>query len=180
MKQVFFLILFISVIGQPLVAQKFFTRSGQVSFHSKALLEDIDAYNNQGTFVVDLKSKQVQMAVLIKAFLFEKALMQEHFNENYMESDQYPKAEFKGTLNEELKFGNKEEVTLDLNGTLTIRGISKDLSTRATFKAAGDRIIGEASFPVKVADYRIDIPNIVKDKIAKEVEVKVKVELEKL
>jgi polyisoprenoid-binding protein YceI len=180
MKQILSFILLFTVLGQPLMAQKYFTRSGQVSFHSRALMEDIDAYNNQGTFVMDLESKQVQMAVLIKAFQFEKALMQEHFNENYMESDRYPKAEFNGQLADEFQLKTNEIHSTKIEGTLTIRGISKNISTTATFKVDQDKIYGESTFPIKVSDFNISIPGIVRDKIAKEVEVKIKVELEAL
>src|SRR5947208_1580392 len=97
-KRTLFLITLL-ISGTALFAQdKFFTKSGRISFYSKAPLEDIEAENRSVTAVLDTKTGMVQFAVPMKAFEFEKALMQEHFNENYIESDKYPKAEFKGQV----------------------------------------------------------------------------------
>lgn len=164
-------------------AQQYFTRTGEVSFHSRALLEDIDAFNNQGTFVMDSDTKKVQMAVLIKAFQFEKALMQEHFNENYMESDQYPKAVFSGTMEIPGKLdleSNGEYGPYPVNGELTIRGITRPIATTARFSRSGESLQATTQFNVAVADYEISVPKIVRDKIAKEVEIRVSLELEKM
>src|SRR5690349_23750589 len=94
---VFAIILF---VGSTFVhaQDKFFTKSGQVTFSSKTSLENIEAHNKSVTCVLDVKTGNLQFAVLMKGFEFEKALMQEHFNENYVESHKYPKAEFKGQI----------------------------------------------------------------------------------
>src|SRR4051812_42180218 len=87
------------VLSTTLLAQdKFFTKNGKLSFYSKAPLEDIEATNNAVTAVLDAKSGDLQFAVLMKGFEFQKALMEEHFNENYAESDKFPKAVFKGVV----------------------------------------------------------------------------------
>ena len=78
--------------------ERFFTKTGSISFFSKTPLEDIEAHNRSVTCVLDSKTGNVQFAVLMKGFEFKKALMQEHFNEDYIESDKYPKAEFKGQI----------------------------------------------------------------------------------
>ena len=165
-----------------LQAQKYFTRNGNVSFHSRALLEDIDAYNQQGTFVLDVSTKKIQMAVLIKAFQFEKALMQEHFNENYMESDQYPKAVFAGMVvsPENIDLTKPGKYTVGIEGQLTIRGTEKSLKTTAEWEVKPGSIRATCQFPVAVEDFRISIPSVVKDKIAREVEVRIDVNLEQL
>ena len=92
-KNLFFLLL-ATLFCLNLSAQKFFTREGKISFYSDAPMEKIEAHNQQATSVIDIESGRMEFAVLIKAFQFEKALMQEHFNENYMESSKYPKATF--------------------------------------------------------------------------------------
>lgn len=173
----FIFFLFVSISVQ---AQKYFTRSGNVSFHSLALLEEIDAFNNQGTFVLDIGTGQLQMAVLIKGFQFEKALMQEHFNENYMESNDFPKAFFRGRIisPSSLNFDVPGKIDCVLEGELTIRGISKPINIPAIFTAEEGKITGTATFPVTVADFDISIPSVVKDKIAKSVEIKVDVTLD--
>ena len=166
----------------PLQAQKYFTRSGNVSFHSKALLENIDAVNQQGTFVLDAATMDIQMAVLIKGFQFEKALMQEHFNENYMESDRFPKALFKGKIVSPSKIDLKTAGSFqaEIQGQLTIHGVMKEIRTPATFEVSSKHIKATTNFPVTVADYQIEIPSLVKDKIAKEVEVRIEVSLEEM
>jgi polyisoprenoid-binding protein YceI len=178
------IIVLIFLFGTQFIhAQKFFTRTGQVSFHSRALLEDIDAYNNQATFVMDLTAQKIQMAVLIKAFQFEKALMQEHFNENYMESDQYPKASFSGTFSSGKTLDLSRDGTtepVNITGEITIRGITRPVSTSAVFSVTDGRIVAQTTFNLNVADFNISIPAIVRDKIAREVEVKVSLELEEM
>jgi len=79
-------------------AQKYFTRSGQISFFSSTSMEDIEAHNKTVTAIFDSQSGAIQFSVTMKSFQFEKALMQEHFNENYVESGKFPKATFKGVL----------------------------------------------------------------------------------
>jgi len=183
MKKIIVFSIVLIITSVEIYAQKYFTRSGNVSFHSKALLEDIDAYNSQGTFVLDEASRQVQMAVLIKAFQFEKALMQEHFNENYMESDQFPKAIFKGKIisPKDFTLESADDIPVcNIEGTMTIHGVSKAYSTSASFVLKDGKVHASAIFPIVVADYNIRIPSIVKDKIAKEVEVKIDLQLERM
>src|SRR5689334_8859827 len=85
---------------------KYFTKTGKINFFSKATLEDIEAKNKTVTAVIDSKSGAVQFSVQMKGFEFEKKLMQQHFNENYVESDKFPKGEFKGmiTNNSEINY----------------------------------------------------------------------------
>jgi len=162
-------------------AQKYFTRSGELTFHSRAVLEDIDAFNNQGPCVLDVGTGQIQMAVLIKGFQFEKALMQEHFNENYMESDRYPKAVFKGKIlnmgGQALKFG-QEMQEYPIEGEITIRDVTRPLSISAQLQISNGKIAGQSSFSLEVADFGIQIPAVVRDNIAKIVEVRVKLQMD--
>lgn len=158
-----------------LTAQKYFTREGKVSFFSDAPMEKIEAHNQQGTAVLDLSNGNIEFAVLIKAFQFEKALMQEHFNENYMESTKFPKAVFKGQVADFSKIDLKKEgtVTLKVKGALTIKDVTKNVETEATFLVAKGALSARSAFKVAVADYNISIPKVVADKIAKTVDIKV-------
>ena len=97
-KQVFLSAIAVLIVSAASAQGKYFTKSGKIGFYSKATLENIEAHNKAVTCVLDSKTGNMQFAVMMKAFEFEKALMQEHFNENYIESHKYPKAEFKGVL----------------------------------------------------------------------------------
>src|SRR4051812_12658543 len=107
-----FLVLTLMISTQVLIAQdRFFTKTGRISFYSKAPLEDIEAHNNSVTAVLDSKTGNLQFAVQMKGFEFEKALMEEHFNENYAQTDTYPRAEFKGSVvnNSSINYGKDGE-----------------------------------------------------------------------
>jgi hypothetical protein len=154
---------------------KYFTRNGYIKFYSHAPLEDIEAHNRQVTSFLDTETGEFAFSVLMKSFQFEKALMQEHFNENYVESDKYPKSTFKG------KIVNPEEVDLTkdgvynvkVDGDLTIHGVTNKVSHDGTIEVKSGKITAKSKFPVAVADYNISIPAVVRDNIAKEVEVTV-------
>ncbi len=156
-------------------AQKYFTKNGKVTFLSDAPVEKIEAQNSKGTCVWDTESGAIEMAVLVKGFRFEKALMEEHFNENYMESSKYPKAVFKGKVEniDEIDLDSDGQYTGVLMGDLTIHGVTKPVSTNATFSVSGDSVTGEATFEIAVADYEIEIPKLVADNIAKVVSISV-------
>jgi len=158
-----------------LQAQKYFTKEGTITFHSDAPLEKIEAINNSVTSVIDLESGRMEFAVLIKAFQFEKALMQEHFNENYMESSKYPKGTFKGQITnmDAINFSKNGTYQANIKGDLTIHGKTQSIETKGQFEVNQAQISGTASFVILVADYDIEIPNVVKDNIAKEVKIDV-------
>lgn len=160
-------------------AQKYFTREGKISFYSDAPMEKIEAHNQQATAVADFATGAIEFAVLIKAFQFEKALMQEHFNENYMESTKYPKATFKGEILEPGKIDLKKDgsYSAKVKGKLTIKDVTKDVETEGTFIVSKGALSAKAAFKVAVADYNISIPKVVAEKIAKVVDVKVDVSL---
>ncbi|OEK00955.1 hypothetical protein BFP97_05275 [Roseivirga sp. 4D4] len=152
---------------------RYLTRTGHIKFFSHAPLEDIEAHNNKVLSIVDLAKGQVAVDMLIKAFEFEKKLMQEHFNENYMESDKHPKSTFKGTFEvpDGLKSMTEGSYEVDVTGDLTVHGVTKPLSTKATLAVAGGKLSGGLVFKVKVKDHDIKIPKVVVRNIADEVEV---------
>jgi len=153
--------------------QKYFTKEGLVRFESDAPMEKIEAVNDKATCVWDTESGALQVAILVKSFQFEKALMQEHFNENYMESSKYPKAVFKG------KVTNMDAIDLKadgnykarLAGDMTIHGVSKPIETEASIVVEDGSIKGITTFEIAVADYEIEIPKLVRDNIAKVVSI---------
>ncbi|MDB5253594.1 MAG: YceI family protein [Flaviaesturariibacter sp.] len=163
-------------------AQRYFTKSGHIDFSSKAALENIRAVNKSVTCVLDTKTGAVQFSVLMKGFSFEKALMQEHFNENYVESDKFPKAEFRGTItnNGEIDYSKPGSYTVNVKGLLTIHGVTKPVETSGTIQVGDGAIQASASFQVLVSDYRISIPAVVRDNVSNTIRIQVSTRLEPL
>ena len=157
-------------------AQLLMSRNGTISFHSHTFLENIDAVNEHVMAVIDGSKKNLAFSCLMKQFVFPKKLMQEHFNENYVESDKYPKATFSGSYTEEVPFDKDGTYNITVKGKLTIHGVTKVIEQPATLTIKGGIITGITSFKVNPTDYNIEIPFIVRNKIEKENTVKIKVE----
>ena len=161
---------------------KFFTKKGNVTFKSDTPIEVIEGVNKTSTFIVDSESGKLQIAILIKAFQFEKALLQEHFNENYMESSKFPKATFKGQINNIADIDLRKDGIYDakISGKMTIHGVTNEIDVDGTFTVEDGEITGKSAFVIAVADYGIKIPKLVRENIAKEVSTNVFVQLEEL
>ena len=159
-------------------AQKYFTRSGITQFGaSEKAFEPIEAINNSTTVILDTNNGNIASQVFMAGFQFRNALMQEHFNENYMDSYQYPKATFKGNLDNFSIVSLNANNSYDLNGVLTIKGIKKNIQTTISVKVENNRIVISGSFYVSANDFDIKIPSIVRDKIAKQIEISINYEL---
>lgn len=174
-----FLILpFMGVTGQ----EKFFSRNGEISFFSKTPLEDIEAHSKDGIGILDASTGEVIARVSIKTFEFEKKLMQEHFNENYLESDKYPRAEFKGSIEsfDLSKLIPGEMMEYKVKGKITIHGKTRDLNTLIKLKKDGSVIQASGSFTVLLKDHDIKVPKVVVKNIAEEIDVKMKFDLKKM
>lgn len=164
--------------------QKFYTKNGQINFDatSSSSPEKIEGINRTATCVMDAKTGNIQFAVLMKGFAFERALMEEHFNENYVESNKFPKAEFKGEIkdNDEINYLKDGTYTMKVKGKLILHGESNDVDTEAIIIIQNGKISTTADFSVKLSDYKISIPGLVADKISKTVKIKVSCTLEPL
>jgi len=173
-------LLTIATISQA--QDRYFTKSGKIEFFSKAPMEDIGATNKTATAVLDIKTGALQFAVQMKGFEFEKALMQEHFNENYVESDKYPKAEFKGTItnNSEINYAKAGTYTAKVKGKMTLHGVTKDVETTGTIKVGSGNLEAHSIFNIKLSDYKIKVPNVVKDKLSNNIKITVNTTLEPL
>ncbi len=156
-------------------AQKYFTKTGNISFHSDTPMEKIEASSNSATSVLDMETGKIQWAVLVKSFSFDKALMEEHFNENYMESSKFPKAKFTGSIDNagSLNLSKDGKYNVTVSGNLEIHGVTKPVTSTAEFIVKGGKITANSSLKILVADYGIDIPSLVKDKIAKQIDIKI-------
>lgn len=162
--------------------ERYFTKEGTITFFSSTPVEDIEAINRKATSVLDASNGRVEWAVLIKAFGFEKALMEEHFNENYMESGKFPKANFKGVVQNMNSIDLKKDGTYKqkVKGSLTIRDVTRDVIADAVFTVKGGKVSATSSFEIALADYEIKIPSVVADKIARTLEITVQANYEPL
>ena len=172
MKQ--FLLLFILIFSQQdFFSQQFYTNKGVIKFDgSKAAFEPIKASNNNTISIMDSSTGQIAAVILISEFDFRLGLMQEHFNENYLESNLYPKSTFEGKIkNFSLKELNQEFKEHEIEGVLTIKGVNNDIITKAKIRKIDEKIELSAGFSVMLSDYKVKIPKIVFKKIDEEVKI---------
>jgi polyisoprenoid-binding protein YceI len=178
MKYIFIVLLVCSAVIRPVAgySQLYSTRSGFIGFYSKTALEDIKAENNQVYAVIDAGKKNLALAVLLKGFIFTKELMQEHFNENYVESDKYPKATFSGAYTGDVPAARDGIYKVAVKGSLTLHNVTKPVETEATIEVKNGHLLGNTEFKVRPEDFNISIPSIVRDKIDKEITIKVNID----
>ena len=157
------------------------TQNGSIRFYSETPVENIEAINKQVSSVIDLESETIAFSLLMKAFVFEKALMQEHFNEKYVHSDKFPKASFKGSIAgiRKLKVGAGVQ-NLEVIGILTIHGVSKEVKTTAQVSRVDGKIKASAVFTIQLADYDISVPAAVINNISETIEITVDMDYEAL
>lgn len=178
MKQILTIILLIAAFGQIGAQSRYRTTSGEIRFNASTPLEDIDAVNNQVNAIINAETGDFAVVLLIKDFSFRRKLMQEHFNENFMESEDYPKAYFRGRiLNFTRRSPSSGPMELRVEGELTIHGVSRRVATTATLHQSGDKVHMVSKFIVHPEDYRIEVPSILFNKIAEEVKVVVNLEM---
>jgi polyisoprenoid-binding protein YceI len=170
-------------IGQLAIGQKFFSKTGKISFSSDAPMEKIEATNSSASTVIDLGSGNMEWAVLIQGFQFEKALMKEHFNENYMESTKYPKAVFKGKIDNlsDINLAKAGTYDVKVSGQLEIHGVSKPVTTHGTITVKNGAITSANSkLTIALADYGIEIPKLVADNLSKTVDITIQADYQLL
>ena len=156
-------------------AQKYMTKNGHIDFFSHTSIEDIKADNNQVASILDISSGELVFQALMKSFHFEKSLMEEHFNENYVESEKYPKSTFTGSITDlgSVDFQKEGKYEVIVKGELSIHGVSKEVSAEAIIEVTDNGISASSTFTIKPEDYKIEIPGVVREKIAKEMKVNV-------
>ena len=161
---------------------KFFTKNGRISFVSKGNIETIQANHKSVTCVLDSKTGNVQFSVLMRGFEFRKALMQEHFNENYLESDKFPRSEFKGQIVNNSAIDYTKDGTYDakVKGTLTIHGVTRDVEADGKITVSGGKPKASTTFGILLSDYNISIPSLVKENINNNVTITVDCPMEPL
>ena len=162
--------------GRAWAQGKYMTKAGHISFFSASIMEDIEARNDKVAAVFDLGTGQIAFSVPVHDFQFKRTLMQEHFNENYMESDKFPKATFTGQLVNaaqvlrQLPGGNQN---VEAEGNLTLHGVTRKAIVTGTLQLRDGQLVVFAYFNIAPADFAIDIPMLVREHIAKSVSVRI-------
>lgn len=153
---------------------KIITKNGKVTFEASVpAFEEVKAKNEGVTCVINTKTGEIASLILVKGFRFKTALMEEHFNENYIESSKFPKATFKGKIENfdvtKLTANGKD---FTIKGKLELHGKSKDISVTVNIKKTADGVSLNSDFFINTDDYDIDIPSVVSKKVSKKVAVK--------
>jgi hypothetical protein len=188
-----FVLLALFFVTNLITAQIYTAKSGAttISFYSAAPLENIEALNKGAIIVLKGSTNEIQIRVTMQNFKFKNALMEEHFNENYMETEKkvevngaatYPNryGEFKGKINEPIDYVKDGENKVTITGKMTIHGVTRDVTLDGTLAKKGDELIIFSKFPVKVADYEIQVPTMYVKNIAEVVDVTINSTLEPL
>ncbi|MGD0756147.1 MAG: YceI family protein [Bacteroidales bacterium] len=174
MKRLILFLFFLNIIT-AVNAQKYMTKNGYIGFFSHTPLEDIRGDNNQVAGILDTSTGEMVFQALIKSFHFDRALLEEHFNENYMESDKLPKSSFKGKITNFslVDFSKNGTYNVTVEGDLTIHDVTNKVSVKGTVEVVTGGINASSKFEIVPEDYKINIPGIVRDKISKAMEVTV-------
>ncbi len=172
---IFFMVICMAMFGvlQHAQAQYFTTSTGVVTFFSKTPVEDISAIHKTASSVINTTNNQIVVQMTMKQFTFPNALMQEHFNENYMESEKYPMATFSGKINEKIDFTKSGTYPVTATGKMKIHGVEQDKNFSGTLIITGDKMNLKTEFEIALVDYKIDVPKIVFAKIAEKIQVKI-------
>lgn len=150
----------------------FSTRNGKVYFLSDAPLEMISATSKSLIGVLNIEDRRFSFSIPVNTFEgFNSSLQQTHFNEDYLETDKYPQATFKGKIIEELDLGIAGQYRIRAKGKLDIHGLDYDRIIRCDVRVEPGQIIVKAVFTVFLDIHDIKIPSIVNQKIAEEIQV---------
>lgn len=173
MKKLTFLLLMIACTSGAFSQSKYMTKDGFIKFYSHTAIEDITAENREVGSIIDSENGEIVITLFMTKFDFEKKLMQEHFNENYVESEKYPKATFKGfiTNNKDVDYSKKGIYNVKVSGDMTIHGVTQKVSTEGTVEVTEAGLTAKTSFLLNPEDYKIKIPKIVREKIANNMEI---------
>lgn len=152
----------------------YMTKTGKVSFYSQAKSpEKVEADNNEVSSIINTQTGDMVIAILMKSFHFASALMEEHFNENYVESNKFPKASFKGKISNltAVNFSVAGAYPVTVEGDLTFHGVTKKVSTKGSITVKAGKLNAAAKFQVKLKDYNVSIPSLVADKISESIDI---------
>jgi len=182
MKKITILITLFMVTISLANAQKFMTKGGTIKFSSDTPMERIEGVNRQVNSALDFATGNFVFKVLIRGFEFEKALMEEHFNENYMESEKFPNSTFSGKITniKDVNLSKDGVFKVEVDGNLAIHGVTNKVKVNGTLEVKAGKVIGIATFNVAPKDYKITIPAAVIKNISEAIKVDVNITLDKL
>lgn len=158
-------------------AQLFVAKKSTVNFFSATPIENIQAECKDAKVLINVKTNEIAFLISNTSFQFENKLMQEHFNEKYIESEKYPMSTFKGRINEQIDLTQNGAYNVTVTGKLNIHGVEQDRTITGIITVKDGSIHVSSDFIVKVADHKIEIPKLVVKKVAEEIAVKVEVDL---
>ncbi|MBK9637513.1 MAG: YceI family protein [Bacteroidetes bacterium] len=164
-------IIFLSIAPSVRAQKVFLATGGMVHFFSETPLENIDANSHSMTSVLTTGTNKILFTVPMRTFKFEKSLMEEHFNEKYVESEKYPKATFKGVINETLDWSRDTVASVTATGSFELHGVTKEITEKGTLKISGEKINLVVVFDILLADYKIRIPKVVTTNISEMIRV---------
>lgn len=160
-------------VANQAVQDSYACKNARISLYSSAPIEDIKAVSTAGASVYNAASDELAFSVAIRSFQFDKSLMQEHFNSDYMESDKFPRATFKGKLQEHIDVTKDGTYPIKVSGTLSVHGITQNRVVPGTISIKNGVISMTSEFMVKCTDHHIDIPQIVFHHIAESIQINV-------
>ncbi len=173
----FIILAFFSIlcVNSTIAQDKYLTKIGHIHFFSHAKIEDIQADNNEVNSVVNVKTGEIAFVVLMKSFKFQNALMEEHFNENYLESDKFPKAKFKGRIVDfsENIHSVDGKYNISVEGDLEIHGITKHITEKGTIEVNNGKISAKSVFKIAIKDFGIKVESSLSDNIAEIIDISV-------
>jgi hypothetical protein len=159
----------------PVEAQLYTSKNSEVDFFSKTPIEDIKALNTKSSSIINTANGEIVVKIPVDQFQFSNKLMQQHFNENYLESEKYPYATFKGKINEVINFTKAGVYEVSASGILNIHGVNQERTIKGSL-TVGEGIINlNSKFDVLLIDHKIDIPKLVFKKIAEQIAVSARI-----
>ena len=172
MKKIFILSITL-ILANVVFAQRMLTRSGEIKFDaSMPNLVEIAGKSNTVSAILDQATGNFATSAIIKSFRFKSPLMEEHFNENYLESSKFPNSTFKGKIaGFDAKKLSATKTAYDIEGDLTLHGVTKKIKTKIYLSLDGDKVVATGNFSVHAQDYKIEIPSLVKEKFAEQIKV---------
>lgn len=184
MKKTLFGLLLLSVVlsawalRPPLPTAIYRCENGKIAFKSDALLEVIQARSNKLRGAISAADQSFAWSVEVRSFEgFNSPLQREHFNENYLESQKYPRASFTGKIIEKVDFQKDGVYAVRAKGKLSVHGSEQERIIKSSLEVRGNKLIVRSAFTVPLSDHNISIPKIVHQKIAEEIEVTVEATL---
>ena len=174
MKNIIKLLIFTVLISSKSFGQLYATQSGETSFFSETPVENISAVNKTVGAILNTSTNEVAVSMKMSAFDFPNKMMQEHFNENYMESEKYPTGVFKGKIVEAIDYTKNGTYDVTAKGQLTLHGVAQPRDLKGKLIVDNQKISLVCSFDVKLADHKIEVPKLVFSKIAEVIAVKSK------